>query len=77
MGLWQFSKICHSPTFKSYSEGSLYCLHRGLVMKRIFAGIHIRVGTITGSPCALAHNGDKRETMHYSDVHYNDVEDQP
>ena len=46
-------------------------------MKRIFAGIHIRVGTITGSPCALAHNGDKRETMHYSDVHYNDVEDLP
>lgn len=31
-----------------------------------------RVGTMTGSPCALAHNGDKRETMHY-----NDVEDQP
>lgn len=27
--------------------------------------------------CALAHNGDKRETMHYNDVHYNDVEDLP
>ena len=26
---------------------------------------------------SLAHNGDKRETMHYNDVHYNDVEDQP
>ena len=37
---------------------------------------------MTGSQCALAHNGDKRETMHYNDVHYNDVhyndvEDQP
>lgn len=31
-----------------------------------------RVGTMTGSTCALAHNGDKWETMHY-----NDVEDQP
>ena len=31
---------------------------------------------MTGSQCALAHNGDKWETMHYSDVHYNDVEDQ-
>ena len=31
-----------------------------------------RVGTMTGSTCALAHNGDKRETMHY-----NDVEDLP
>lgn len=32
---------------------------------------------MTGSQCALAHNGDKRETMHYNDVHYNDVKDQP
>ena len=31
-----------------------------------------RVGAMTGSQCALAHNEDKRETMHY-----NDVEDQP
>ena len=31
-----------------------------------------REGTMTGSQCALAHNGDKRETMHY-----NDVEDLP
>lgn len=37
-------------------------------MKRIFAGIHIRVGTMTGSQRALAHNRDKRETMHYNDV---------
>lgn len=41
-------------------------------MKRIFVGILIRVGAMTGSPCALAHNGDKREIMHY-----NDVEDHP
>ena len=32
---------------------------------------------MTGSQRALAHNGDKRETMHYNDVRYNDVEDQP
>lgn len=32
---------------------------------------------MAGSQCALAHNGDKRETMHYNDVDYNDVEDQP
>lgn len=31
-----------------------------------------RVGTMAGSQRALAHNGDKWETMHY-----NDVEDQP
>ena len=31
-----------------------------------------RAESMTGSQCALAHNGDKRETMHY-----NDVEDQP
>ena len=30
------------------------------------------IGAMTGSQCAFAHNGDKRETMHY-----NDVEDQP
>ena len=27
-----------------------------------------RAGTMTGSQCALAHNGDKREIMHYNDV---------
>lgn len=37
-------------------------------MKRIFAGIHIRVGTITGSQCALAHNGVKWEIMNYEHV---------
>ena len=31
-----------------------------------------RVGAMTGSQRALAHNGDKWATMHY-----NDVEDQP
>ena len=30
------------------------------------------IGAMTDSTCALAHNGDKRETMHY-----NDVEEQP
>lgn len=32
---------------------------------------------MTVSQRALAHNGDKRETMHYNHLHYNDVEDQP
>lgn len=32
---------------------------------------------MTGSQRALAHNGDKRESMHYNDVHYNDVEEAP